>query len=149
MVRAETPPFLAVKRWSEISIAILSDRNAEEDFVGRSVTKTGTRPIIQEILDTAHVLVGDVSKAGPLGIKLPDQTIRVFVRAALMWLSRFTQVELDTGMFSKPMTMREFCAVVKRHTVTAIGVQLLQASPDLLLYVIRVLRSDLDYDRVT
>jgi hypothetical protein len=33
--------------------------------------------------------------------------------------------------------------------VSAIRVQLLQASTDLLLHVVRVLRSDLDHDRVT
>ena len=138
-----------IKRWSEISIAILGYRIAEENFVGRAVTKACTRAIVQEVLDLTHVLLGDVSKAGPLGIKLSDQTIRVFVRAPLMRLSRFRQVERDAGVFSEAMTMREFRTVVKRHTVSAIRVQLLQASTDLLLHVVRVLRSDLDHDRVT
>ena len=96
-----------------------------------------------------HVLMGDMSKVGPLGIKLSDQTIRILIRAALMRLSWLRQVKLNAGVFSEPMTMREFGTVVKRHTVSAIRIQLLQSSPDLLLYMVRVLRLDLGHDRVT
>ena len=86
-----------------------------DEFVWREEAEAFSRPVVNQLQNGIHLLIGNLGEISPSREEKAEQSINIFITTALPRSVSISKIDFHIQSALKILESKEFCAVIQRQ----------------------------------